>query len=183
MAATALRILPNARVSTRTNRRRPSFFFLERKVLTFIMRDESHASMRIFSFSNETRRRMLRRRRRKNPDQTVEGSKKKIAEKKNNLLRNRLFTHSSNTKKIWQAHRDSNSELSLRRGPFYPVELWALPEKANCSRFRGDSPRFPGSTTENQCVFRCTCLNRGSSFGSWRSPRELPSIRGFQTRF
>lgn len=109
--------------------------------------------------------------------------KKRLLRKKiNNLLRNRLFTHSSNTKKIWQAHRDSNSELSLRRGPFYPVELWALPEKANCSRFRGDSPRFPGSTTENRCVFRCTCLNRGSSFGSWRSPRELPSSRGFQTQ-
>jgi len=46
------------------------------------MQDESHAPMRIFSFSNETRKRMLRRRIRKTPDQTVEGSKKKIVEKK-----------------------------------------------------------------------------------------------------
>lgn len=168
------RLLPTVLSADRKKpRTRPLFH--ERKVLTFIMQDESHAPMRIFSFSNETRRRMLRRRIRKTPTRPSRVRKKRLLRKKiNNLLRNRLFTHSSNTKKIWQAHRDSNSELSLRRGPFYPVELWALPEKANCSRFRGDSPRFPGSTTENRCVFRCTCLNRGSSFGSWRSPRELP---------
>lgn len=70
------RILPTVLSADRKKpRTRPLFH--ERKVLTFIMQDESHAPMRIFSFSNETRRRMLRRRIRKTPDQTVEGSKKK----------------------------------------------------------------------------------------------------------
>ena len=50
--------------------------------------------------------------------------KKKIVEKKiTNLLRNRLFTHSSNTKKIWQAHRISYCGLlqclSVSLSPFH----------------------------------------------------------------
>ena len=170
------RILPTVLSADRKKpRTRPLFH--ERKVLTFIMQDESHAPMRIFSFSNETRRRVLSNRIRKNPDQTVEALKR-IAEKKKQTiyLKKIACLHTLAIQKIWQAHRDSNSELSLRRGPFYPVELWALPEKANCSRFRGRSPRFPAETMKNRC------LSPESSCGSWRSPRELPSSRGFQTQ-
>lgn len=78
------RILPTVLSADRKKpRTRPLFH--ERKVLTFIMQDESHAPMRIFSFSNETRRRVLSNRIRKNPDQTVEALKR-IAEKKTNDL-------------------------------------------------------------------------------------------------